>query len=169
MSLEATETDLQTDSEPLARPRRKKRGPVPLAEGGKRLPHYFQPGEDPRRNKGGRVSQARKDLQSLAQEKTQDAVDVLVEIMGNADEPTKERRAAAEVLLAHGHGLPVGRHIVAGMGDNPAGANLADASPEQLLAWVAGIREEQQLPSPTHEGEIYEGEGHVLTPENTGD
>ena len=115
------------------------------------------------------MSQARKDLQSLAQEKTQDAVDVLVEIMGNADEPTKERRAAAEVLLAHGHGLPVGRHIVADMGNNPTGANLADASPEQLLAWVAGIKESNELPSLTYEGETCEREGYVLTPENTGD
>ena len=165
MTLEATDTDLQTHFEPLAPAGRKKPGPKP----GSRHAGMFQPGEDPRRNKGGKVSEARKNLQSLAQEQTQAAVETLTAIMGNADEPTKERRAAAETLLAHGHGTPVSRVLMADMGNNPAGANLADASPEQLMAWVAGIREEQQLPSPTYEGEIYEGEGYVLTPENTGD
>lgn len=57
-------------------------------------------------NPGGRPKQVHR-LRELAQTKTEEALNTLVEIMGNPDAPPASRVQAACAILDRGHGKPV--------------------------------------------------------------
>lgn len=105
---------------------RRRRGLKP----GQRHSGQFQKGFDPRRYvEGPRVT--KKAFQEAIREHTDKAIGVLVDTMQDADAPYKERRAAAELVLAHAEGLPVNRVLHAQAA--PAGHDLTQLSNEELL------------------------------------
>lgn len=71
----------------------------------------FKKGFDPRRHiEGPRV--VKKEFQAAIKEHTDKAIEVLVSCMDDDGAAWKERQAAAELVLAHGHGQPVSRHLM---------------------------------------------------------
>lgn len=92
--------------------------------GNELAPLYVKPARGPGRP-------ALKDVRALAQEHTTRAIDTLVSIMANEDMFGSVRVAAAQVLLAYGHGKPMQMADVTikrDSADNP----LKGASNEQL-------------------------------------
>ena len=88
---------------------RLKPGPKP----GQRHSGQFQGGPDSRRwLHGPRSPTVTKDFQSKVKEHTDVAIKALADCVNDTSATWRERQAAAELLLAHGHGKPVDRVLM---------------------------------------------------------
>tara|TARA_R110002072_G_scaffold296928_2_gene469276 strand:- start:377 stop:853 length:477 start_codon:yes stop_codon:yes gene_type:complete len=104
-----------------------KPGPLP----GTRHAGSFRFGHDPRRNlTGPKPSPIRQDFQSKIREHTDLAINALVDCIGDVSAGWRERRAAAELVLNHGHGTPVSRVLMA---QGETGGDARQLSTRKLL------------------------------------
>ena len=89
---------------------------------GQRHSGQFKKGHDPRRHlEGPRSGVTKRSFQELVRAETERAIDFLRDALNDPDAPYSERYKAAELLLAHGHGKPVDRQVVATMEGGGAG------------------------------------------------
>ncbi len=135
MSFQPADSGLQPDPHPEEASPRKKPGPRP----GTRHAGMFKPGYDERRM----APRVKRDFQALVKDHAEEAAEVLLECIRDEGAPWKERRASAELLIAHAVGTPVSRVLHAQTNGLPAGG-LEAASPQQLLQWVQGIHNEKE-------------------------
>lgn len=104
--------------------RRRRRGLKP----GQKHAGSFQKGHDPRRHVDG-PNPVKREFQEAIRDYTDAAIQVLANCMADGSAPWKERQAAAELVLAHGHGSPVNRVMhaqVGGSGQQASTLSLAD-------------------------------------------
>lgn len=132
-------------------------GPAP----GTRHAGTFKSGHDPRRHMTGPYKRVtKKSFQELVRAHTEEAVNFLVNALHDEDTPASERYKAAELLLAHGHGKPVDRQVVATMEGTAAGRPSLNA----LIAKVTPMLEGTPL------GDLKEeGDAVVLPPDKFSD
>jgi hypothetical protein len=129
-ALQAAETVVMSDP-----PKRK--GPRP----GSRHSGMFT-SDDPRRwTQGPRNPKVRKEFAEKAKELTDAALKVLSDCMLDNKAPWRERRAAAELALSHGHGAPVSRILMAQA--QGSGTALEDRSIDDLVADMRLIHSRQ--------------------------
>ena len=120
---------------------RKKPGPVPLKQGGERLPHYFKAGPDSRRFVHDEARrQARLQLEDLCKELTPLAMETLEGLLGSDNE--KVRLEALGQILDRGWGRSVDRVAILQVGLGASGS-ASDLSLDQLMA-----RAERMLEAP---------------------
>jgi hypothetical protein len=74
----------------------------------------------------------KKSFQELVRAHTEEAVEFLVNALHDEGTPASERYKAAELLLAHGHGKPVDRQVVATMEGSAGGRPSLSALIEQV-------------------------------------
>ena len=84
---------------------------------------WFKKGEDSRRWTQG--PRPRKSFEDMVREHTETALNALVECVEDKGAHWRERREAPLALLAHGHGTPVQRHLLAEV-------NASNSKPESL-------------------------------------
>ncbi len=108
-------------------PRRKRPGP----KKGDRHPGQFKPGQSG--NPGGRprTTEAQRTFNARCKEASLEALEFLINLVDDSKAPAKERRAAAETLIAHAEGLPVSRNLVA---DLSTAAPAGELSNDELKA-----------------------------------
>jgi hypothetical protein len=122
-------------------PGRKRRGPKP----GQRHSGQFKKGDDPRRwTDGPRIPKVKRQFQEQVREMTDQALEVLAECLEDGNAPWRERRSAAELVLAHGHGAPVSRVLMAQVGSEGSGG-ASQLSLEQLRSKAQSLLDEDVI------------------------
>lgn len=102
-------------------------------------------------NPGGRPKQVHR-LRELAQEKTEAALNTLVEIMENQDAPPSSRVQAACAILDRGHGKPIQMTEITGKDGEDLFEHLSDKEIARKVAFI--------LTKPTNEDETETKELH---------
>ena len=106
---------------------------------------WFKPGVSG--NPGGRPREV-SDIRALAQERTQDALDALTEIVSNKKAPPAARVAAANSLLDRGYGRPLQQSEVTNI---TAGARKAsDMTDDELVALLDQYKAQEALQAKTN-------------------
>ncbi len=138
--MEGSVNAVMSDARP-SKPVRRKPGPKP----GSRHNGMFAGGFDERRwLLGPQSPTVKKDFQSKVREMTDDALQVLQDCLSDSEASWKEKQAAVELILSHGHGLPVNRGLMAQTDES--GQDAQHMSTEQILkALSAPAREYEAL------------------------
>ena len=106
----------------IEKPITRKKGPK------KRHSGMFSGGPDPRRwTQGPRSPVVKKSFQEAVQAHSDTAIQILAECMEDNQAAWRERRAAAELVLAHAVGAPVSRILMASAGSNGSDAKQLDS------------------------------------------
>jgi len=125
--VDASLSALTPDPSAWAGERRKKPGPKP----GSRHDGMFKPGFDERRSMGNNSPLIKKQFHEAIADEIEPAIQLLRECIADPKAPYKERRAAAELVLAHAVGTPVNRVVHAQVGDS-VGGSATSMSLEEL-------------------------------------
>lgn len=96
---------------------------------------YFKSGYDERRWTQG--PRPRKSFEDMVREHTETALNALVDCVNDKGAHWRERRESALAILAHGHGQPVARTLMAQV--NAEGLNSETLSNEQLAKRVNAL------------------------------
>ncbi|MCK5557616.1 MAG: hypothetical protein KAJ01_04525 [Candidatus Hydrogenedentes bacterium] len=118
-------------------PRRRRRGPKPVAEGGPWHPHYFKPGNSGNPSGRPKKTERQKNFEEVCRQKAYESLDVLADAVKDESAPWRDRLQAFQMLAEHGHGKPVDRIAVKNMTDGAINAGAADR--EALGRQVAGL------------------------------
>lgn len=110
---------------------------MPGLKPGQKHSGSFKPGHDPRRHLEG-PRRSKRNFQELVRAHTEEAVNFLRATIDDEDAPYGERYKAAELLLAHAHGKPVDRQVVATMEGTAAGRPSLSALIAQVTPMLEG-------------------------------
>jgi hypothetical protein len=111
----------------------------------------FKKGYDPNRHVGSPWGKEKQSFQAKCQAYTEDALATLAEAINSPKVGWKDKLAATDLLLAHGHGKPVDRVQIAQLdGSGSTGPSL---DIEMLRRKVSTLLEDPPVPLEVEDGE----------------